>query len=310
MGFEDLFHIVPEIDLKELVEYGRQKNVGIILWAGYGPFQKDIEKACRVYSEMGIKGFKVDFMDSCDQPVVEFHRDTAEIAAKYHMMIDFHGTYKPTGLSRTYPNVINYEGIYGLENLKWNNNTDQVTYDVTLPFIRFFAGSADYTQGAMRNAGKANFRAVWDEGMSQGTRCHQLAEYVIFSSPLNMLCDSPSNYLAETECTEYIASVPEVWDETVALDGKVAEYIAIARRSGDKWYVGVLGNWDRRDMELNLSFLPDGNYDVTVFRDGVNADKAARDYKKESCPLSADRTLKIHLAQGGGYVAIISPAKI
>ena len=309
VGFDDLFHIVPEIDLKELIEYGRQRNVGIILWAGYGPFQKDIEKACKVYSEMGIKGFKVDFMDSCDQPVVEFHRNTAEIAAKYHMLIDFHGTYKPTGLSRTYPNVINYEGIYGLENLKWNNKADQVTYDVTLPFIRFFAGSADYTQGAMRNASKANFRAVWDEGMSQGTRCHQLAEYVIFSSPLNMLCDSPSNYLAETECTEYIASVPEVWDETVALDGKVAEYAAIARRSGDKWYVGVLGNWDRRDLELNLSFLPEGNYEVTEFRDGVNADKAARDYKKTSGPLSADRTLKIHLAQGGGYVAIISSAK-
>ncbi len=307
VGFEDLFHIVPEINLKELIEYGKQKNVGIILWAGYGPFQKDIEKACKVYSEMGVKGFKVDFMDACDQPVVEFHRNTAETAAKYHMLIDFHGTYKPTGLSRTYPNVINYEGIYGLENLKWNNKLDQVTYDVTLPYIRFFAGSADYTQGAMRNANRNNYRAVYDEGMSQGTRCHQLAEYIIFSSPLNMLCDSPSNYLTETECTEFIASVPEVWDETVALDGKVAEYVAIARRSGDKWYVGVLGNWDERDLDLKLSFLKDGDYDVTVFRDGVNADKAARDYKKLSGSLPGDKTLKVHLAPGGGYAAIITP---
>lgn len=306
IGFDDLFHIVPEIDLPGLIEYGRQRNVGIILWAGYGPFQKDIEKACKVYSEMGVKGFKVDFMDSCDQPVVEFHRNTAEIAAKYHLMVDFHGTYKPTGLSRTYPNVINYEGVFGLENLKWNNTADQVTYDVIIPYIRFFAGSADYTQGAMRNASKANFRAVYDEAMSQGTRCHQLAEYVIFSSPLNMLCDNPSNYMAEPECTEYIADVPEVWDETVALDGKVGEYIAIARRSGDKWYVGVLGNWDERDLELKLDFLPEGNYGMTVFRDGVNANKAARDYKKVSCPLPEDRTLKVHLAQGGGYVAIIA----
>lgn len=306
IGFEDLFHVVPEIDLEELIAYGRERNVGIILWAGYGPFQRDVEKACKVYSAMGVKGFKVDFMDSCDQLIVEFHRNAAETAAKYGLLMDFHGTYKPTGLSRTYPNVLNYEGIYGLENMKWSNTADQVTYDVTLPYIRFFAGSADYTQGAMRNANKANYRAVYEEAMSQGTRCHQLAEYVIFSSPLNMLCDSPSNYMAEPECTQFIASVPEVWDETVALDGKVAEFVAIARRSADTWYVGVLGNWDERDVELDLSFLPEGNYNVTTYRDGVNANKVARDYKRVQQKLPADRRLTAHLACGGGYVAVIT----
>ncbi len=305
VGFEDLFHITPGIDLEELVEYGRRKNVGIILWAGYGPFQKDVEKACQVYSRMGIKGFKVDFMDSCDQPVVEFHRDAAAIAAKYNMLLDFHGTYKPTGLSRTYPNVLNYEGVYGLENLKWNNKCDQVTYDVTIPFIRFFAGSADYTQGAMRNATKANFRAVYDEAMSQGTRCHQLAEYVVFSSPLNMLCDSPSNYMSEPECTAFIAEVPEVWDETVSLSGKVGEYAAVARRSGSKWYVGVLGNWDERSLTLDLGFLPAGQWNVTVYKDGVNAGKVARDYRKCTETLSPERKLEVKLASGGGYVAVI-----
>ena len=305
IGFDDLFHVVPEIDLEELIAYGKERNVGIILWAGYGPFQKDIEKACKLYSGMGVKGFKVDFMDSCDQPVVDFHRETAEIAAKYHMLVDFHGTYKPTGLSRTYPNVINYEGIYGLENMKWNANCDQVTYETILPFIRFFAGPADYTQGAMRNANKANFRAVYDEAMSQGTRCHQLAQYVIYHSPLNMLCDCPSNYMAEPECTRYIADVPEVWDETVALDGKVGEYIAMARRSGDKWYVGVLGNWDERTLTLDLGFLGEGDYSLTVFKDGVNANKAARDYKKTEGFVPADRKLEVKLAQGGGFVAII-----
>lgn len=307
VGFEDLFHVVPAIDLEELIAYGRERGVGIILWAGYRPFQKDIEKACKVYSEMGVKGFKVDFMDACDQPTVEFHRQTAEIAAKYGLMIDFHGTYKPTGLSRTFPNVINYEGVFGLENQKWNKNTEQVTYDVTIPFIRLFAGSADYTQGAMRNATKSNFRPVSSEAMSQGTRCHQLAEYVIFPSPLNMLCDSPSNYMAEPECTKFIADVPEVWDETVALDGKVAQYVAIARRSKDTWYVGVLGNWDKRDVELDLSFLPEGDWSVTIFRDGVNANKAARDYKRVEQTLPADRKLKASLASGGGYVAILKP---
>ena len=305
-GFEDLLTITPGINLQELIDYGRQRNVDIILWAGYGPFQKDMEGACRKYSAMGIKGFKVDFMDSCDQPVVEFHHEAARIAAKYHLMLDFHGTYKPTGLSRTCPNVINYEGVFGLENLKWNQKCDQVTYDVIIPYIRFFAGSADYTQGAMRNANKANFRAVGSEAMSQGTRCHQLAEYVVFSSPLNMLCDSPSNYMAEPECTQFIAEVPEVWDETVALDGKVGEYIAIARRKGDKWYVGVLGNWDERTVTLDLGFVGEGNFDITIFKDGVNANKVARDYKKTTEELSATRKIEAKLAQGGGYVAIIT----
>ena len=306
VGFDDLFHVVPEINLEELVAYGKEKNVDIILWAGYGPFSKDIEGACRKYSEMGIKGFKVDFMDSCDQPVVEFHRQAAEIAAKYHLMVDFHGTYKPTGLHRTYPNVINYEGIYGQENMKWNDHCDQVTYDVTLPYIRFFAGPADYTQGAMHNANKDNFRAVWDEAMSQGTRCHQLAMYVVFSSPLNMLCDAPTNYLNEAECTRFIAEVPEIWDETISLDGKVAEYSVIARRSGDTWYVGALGNWDERDLDIKCDFLPEGDYTVTIFQDGVNANKVAKDYKKYTKDLCKCRKLHAHLASGGGYVAIIS----
>ena len=304
VGFDDLFHVVPQINLEELIAYGKERNVGIILWAGYGPFQKDIEKICRHYSEMGIKGFKVDFMDSCDQPVVEFHRNTAEIAARYHLLIDFHGTYKPTGLSRRYPNVLNYEGVYGLENMKWNSSCDQVTYETIIPYIRFFAGSADYTQGAMRNAGKSNSRAVYNEPMSQGTRCRQLAEYVIFSSPLNMLCDSPSNYMAEPECTQYIAEVPEVWDETVAIDGKVGEYIVIARRKGDVWYVGALTDWDARDLEIDLSFLTGGERPMTIFKDGANAHKAARDYRKVTGTLSG-RTLKAHLAPGGGFVAVI-----
>ena len=310
IGFEDLFHVVPQIDLKGLIAYAEERGVGIILWAGYGPFQKDVEKACKIYSEMGVKGFKVDFMDACDQDVVRFHRDAASIAAKYHMLMDFHGTYKPTGLHRTYPNVINYEGVYGLENMKWADEADQVTYDVTIPYIRFFAGPADYTQGAMRNATKGNFRAVHSEAMSQGTRCRQLAQYVIFSSPLNMLCDAPSNYLKEIECTEYIASVPEVWDETVAIDGKVGEYIVLARRKNDTWYVGALTNWDSRDIEINLDFIKSPANSMTIFRDGVNADKVARDYKKVTTEYPKNKVIKAHLAPGGGFVAIIKESQL
>jgi len=303
----DLFKVVPEIDLPRLVEYASERNVGLILWAGYWAFDRDMEKVCEHYSKMGIKGFKIDFMDRDDQVMVDFHRRAAETAARYGMMVDFHGTYKPTGLHRTYPNVVNYEGVHGLEQMKWSDtDVDQVTYDVTVPYIRMMAGPMDYTQGAMRNASRGAYRPVHDEPMSQGTRCRQLAEYVIFDSPLNMLCDSPSNYMKEKECVEFIADVPEVWDETVGLDGKVGEYIAMARRSGSDWYVGAMTDWNAREMILDMGFLPEGSYEVELYRDGINADRAACDYKKEKVNLPADRKLVVRMAPGGGFAAKIS----
>lgn len=305
----DLMQVVPEIDLKELARYAQTKNVGLILWAGYNAFNRDIEGVCKHYSEMGIKGFKVDFMDRDDQLMVDFHHQAAKIAAKYKMLLDFHGTYKPTGLQRTYPNVINFEGVHGLEQLKWSPaSLDQVTYDVTIPFVRMVAGPMDYTQGAMRNATKDNYRPVNTEAMSQGTRCRQLAEYIIFESPLNMLCDNPSNYMREKECADFIASVPTTWDNTVSLDGKIAEYIAIARQKGNDWYVGAMTNWDGRKMELDLSFLGQGSFKGEVFRDGINADRAARDYTKEVIDIPANRKLPISMASGGGYVIRIYKA--
>ena len=305
-GAADLFQVVPEIDLEMLVAYAAERNVGLILWAGYWAFDRDMEKVCEHYSKMGIKGFKIDFMDRDDQYMVDFHRRAAGTAAKYHMMVDFHGTYKPTGLHRTYPNVVNYEGVHGLEQMKWSPaSVDQVTYDVTVPYIRMMAGPMDYTQGAMRNATRSNYRPVNDEPMSQGTRCRQLAEYVIFDSPLNMLCDSPSNYMKETECLEFMAEIPTVWDETRGLSGKVGEYIAMARRSGDTWYVGGLTDWNARELTIDLSFLPEGDHEVVIFRDGANAYRAASDYKKETIKLPADGKLTVHMAPGGGFAAVI-----
>jgi alpha-glucosidase len=306
----DLMQIVPEIDLKSIIDYAKQKNVGIILWAGYNAFNRDIEGVCRHYAEMGVKGFKVDFMDRDDQEMVRFYYRASEIAAKYNMLLDFHGAYKPTGLNRTYPNVINFEGVHGLEQMKWSPpSVDQVTYDVTIPFIRMLAGPLDYTQGAMRNATRSNYRPVNSEPMSQGTRCRQLAQYIIFESPLNMLCDNPSAYRQEKECTAFIASVPTVWDQTNVLQGKVGEYIMTARQKGDSWYVGGLTNWDARTADVDLSFLPAGNYSLEVFRDGVNADRIARDFVHEMDALSADRKLKIQMAPGGGFVVKLTPSK-
>ena len=302
----DLMQVIPGIDLKMLSDYAASKNVGLILWAGYWAFDRDMENVCRYFSGLGIKGFKVDFMDRDDQMMVDFHRRAAETAAKYGMMIDFHGTYKPTGLNRTYPNVINYEGVHGLEQMKWSGpDVDQVTYDVTIPFVRMVAGPMDYTQGAMRNASRDNYRPVNSEAMSQGTRCRQLAEYVVFESPLNMLCDSPSNYMDEPECTGFIAEIPTVWDETKVIDGRIAEYIATARRSGGTWYIGAMTDWNARDLSLDLSFLGEGDYEMTVYRDGINADRAACDYVKETLAVPASRKVTVHLAPGGGYAAKI-----
>ncbi len=302
----DLFQVVPEIDLPMLCKYAQDKGVGLILWVGYWAFEKDMERACREYAAMGVKGFKVDFMDRDDQPMVDFYRRTAEMAAKYHLMIDFHGAFKPSGLQRTWPNVVNFEGVYGLENAKGQKKrvVDLVTYEVTIPFVRLVAGPADYTQGAMRNATKDNFRYVSSEAMSQGTRCRQLAQYVLFNAPLTMLCDSPSNYLREPECLRFIAAVPTVWDQTVALEGRIGEYVALARRKGNTWYVGAMTDWNARELTLDLSFI-EGASTMELFRDGVNAHRAARDFKREVADFPTSGKVTVKMAPGGGWAAII-----
>lgn len=298
----DLMQVVKEIDLKELVDYAAARNVGIILWAGYYAFERDMENVCRYFSEMGVKGFKVDFMDRDDQLMTDFNHRAAAMCAKYHLILDLHGTHKPAGLNRTYPNVLNFEGVHGLEQMKWRPaGFDQITYDVMIPFIRQVAGPMDYTQGAMRNATRENYYPSNSEPMSQGTRCHQLAMYIILESPFNMLCDSPSNYMREPESTSFIAQVPTVWDETVVLDGKMGEYIITARRKGDTWFVGGLNNWDARDVEVDLSFLSSGSHKAVLFKDGVNAHRTARDYKREEVSVSSAQPLKVHLAPGGGF---------
>ncbi|MBO7490862.1 MAG: glycoside hydrolase family 97 protein [Bacteroidales bacterium] len=302
----DLFQVVPEIDLPMLVNYAKSKGVGIVLWAGYAAMDKDMEKVCQHYSQMGVKGFKVDFMDRDDQLVVNFYERMAAMAAKYHLFVDFHGAYKPTGLSRTYPNVLNYEGVFGLEQCKWiGPEVDMVTYETTIPFIRMLAGPMDFTQGAMRNASQGCFSPSWSEPMSQGTRCRQLAEYVIFDAPFAMLCDAPTAYLKEPECTEFIAQVPTVWDETRVLDGEVGKYIVTARRKGTTWYVGAITNWEKRSVTMDLSALGVNGGRVTIFTDGPNAQLKGVDYKKRTLSVRDMSQLTLELAPGGGAVVIV-----
>ena len=299
----DLMQVIPEIDIKHLCNYAKDRGVGIVLWGGYWAVDRDMENVFKHYSELGVKGFKIDFMDRDDQKMVEFYERAAALGAKYHLMCDFHGAYKPCGLSRKYPNVVNYEGVNGLEQMKWSrfSDFDQVTYDTQIPFIRMVAGPMDYTQGAMLNGTKSSYRVSNSDPMSQGTRCHQLAMYVVFEAPFNMLCDSPSNYEQEPECTQFIASIPTVWDQTKALDGKVGEYAVIARRSGDEWYVGGLNNWNQRQVEIDLSFLPEGQYELVNMVDGYRANVIARDFRIVKQSVDSSKKVKVTMAQGGGF---------
>ena len=304
----DLFQVVPEIDLPMLVNYAKERNVGIILWAGYYAFDRDMERVCRHYSEMGVKGFKIDFMDRDDQLVIDFYRRTAETCAKYHLVVDFHGAFKPAGFTRTYPNVLNFEGVFGLEQMKWAPATvDQMRYDCEIPFIRQAAGPMDYTQGAMFNGGRWNYHPCWSEPMSQGTRCHQLALYIVLESPLNMLCDSPTNYEKEPDYTRFVAGIPTVWDETRVLQGEVGEYIVTARRKGDTWYIGGITNCTARDVELDLKDLEIRNekLEIELYTDGTNAHRKGTDYKHQTFN-SHLSPFTFHLAPGGGFVAKIT----
>lgn len=296
-----------KLDLGEVLRYAEEKGVGIILWAGYRAFDRGMEEVCRHYSALGVKGFKVDFMDRDDQLIAEFLYRGAATAAKYGLILDYHGIYKPAGLQRTYPNVVNFEGVHGLEQMKWSEESvDQVTYDVTMPFIRMNAGPVDYTQGAMLNAAKGHFVPRRSEPMSQGTRCRQLAEYVVFHAPLSMLCDSPSNYDREPECTSFICGVPTVWDRTVAIDGRLGEYVVVARRKGDVWYVGGLTGHEGRTVTLDLEFLGDGNFIAEIFRDGANAARYGHDYLREIRSLGTARALEIKMAPAGGFALRIT----
>ncbi|WP_455996793.1 glycoside hydrolase family 97 protein [Phocaeicola barnesiae] len=311
---ENLLDVNPEIDLEALIAYGNQKNVGIILWSSWRNAIKDTDNTFKHYSKLGIKGFKIDFFDRDDQPVIRSMYELAQKAADNHLVLDYHGI-KPGGIQRAYPNILNFEGVKGLENAKWEPIVngqplhDFPRYDVSAPFLRMLAGPMDYTPGAMINATRSAFRAVYDRPMSQGTRVHQMAMYTLFESPLQMLADSPNKYRKEQECTDFIAKVPTVFDETVALDGKVGEYISLARCKDGIWYVGAMTDWTPRQCTIDLSFLSEGEYEAEIFADGINADREATDYRKEIRTVKTNDKLNIEMAPGGGWTARITPKK-
>lgn len=302
----DLMKLSDQINLKEIIDYGHEKGVGVFLWCVHYPLDEKLDEAMNQFEELGVKGLKIDFMNRDDQVMVDYYHRISKAAAEHQLLINFHGAYKPAGLHRKYPNVINREAVRGLEYNKFSKAGTTPELAVTIPFIRMVAGPMDYTPGAMSNAQKDNFGVFFERPMSMGTRAHQLAMFVVYEAPLQMLADVPTAYEAEPEILEFLKEVPTIWDETVALDGKVGDYVVIARKSGNTWYVGGMTDWDARVLEVDFSFLEKGKYKAQIFQDGVNADRIGNDYTKLELTIEGDSTHEFKLAPGGGFVIILT----
>ena len=321
---EDLLIFSDKMDMAGIINYAKQNGVGVILWSSWRNLiqrgHEKMEEIMKYYGDMGVKGFKVDFFDRDDQKAINSVYEVAECAAKHHLLLDLHGM-RPFGVQFAYPNIVNFEGVKGLENSKWEPRAgdgplhDQPRYDVTIPFLRALPGCFDYTPGAMMNAVRSQFFGNNDHPMSQGTRVHQMAMYTIFDAPLQMLADSPTKYMQNQECTDFIAQIPTVYDQVVPLDGKLGEYVVVAKRKGVRWYIAAMNNWQARDLTVDLSLLIKMNETnnkleklngwANIFADGINADREATDYKHTQRQINSDDKLQIHLAPGGGWTAIV-----
>ena len=321
---EDLLVFSDKMDMAGIIDYAKQNGVGVVLWSSWRNLvqrgHEKMEEIMKHYGDMGVKGFKVDFFDRDDQKAINSVYEVAECAAKHHLMLDLHGM-RPFGVQCAYPNIVNFEGVKGLENSKWEPRVgdgplhDQPRYDVTIPYLRALPGAFDYTPGAMVNAVRSQFFGNNDHPMSQGTRVHQMAMYTLFDAPLQMLADSPTKYMQNQECTDFIAQIPTVYDQVVPLDGKLGEYVVVAKRKGARWYIAAMNNWQARDLTVDLSLLMKMNEKTNkleklngranIFADGINADREATDYKHTYQQVTNSDKLQIHLAPGGGWTAIV-----
>ncbi|MEM7373186.1 MAG: glycoside hydrolase family 97 protein [Bacteroidota bacterium] len=325
----EIYESNDELDIPELVKYGKSKNVDIILWVLWKPLNDDPEGLIKLYSGWGAAGIKVDFMQRSDQYVVQSYEVIAEIAARYQFLVDYHGAFKPAGIERVWPNLVSYEGVMGNEQNKWEVSQFDYSktpfpvnpeHNVTIPFIRMAAGPMDFTPGSMTNLNRVDFTslgtpdsevqsnmtAFFSRPMTLGSRAHQVAMYVVFESPVQMMCESPTIYYKEQETVDFITQIPTTWDETVVLEAAVADYIVLARRKGDSWYLGAMTDWTAREFDIELSFLGEGEYDMQVFKDGVNTDRNAMDYKFEQTTVQKESKVHMSLSSGGGYSAIIT----
>jgi alpha-glucosidase len=301
----NILNVSKELNMNEISEYARKKNVGLMAWLLWSTFEKQMDEVFDLLEKWGFKGIKVDFMNRDDQLMVNFYEKVAAEAAKRKMVVDFHGAFKPAGLHRKYPNVLTCEGLIEFEYNGWTSQ-DTPDHRNLLPYIRMFAGPMDYIPGTVNNATKNDFRMSGEYPMGQGTRAHFIALAVILESPMMMLPDSPSDYYREEETTLFLSKIPVVWDEIKVLEAKTGDYTVIARKSGSEWYIGAITDWTPRDFEIKLDFLGDGNYQMEYFEDGKNANLRATDYKRKTETVSKSTTHKISLASGGGWAARIS----
>jgi len=299
----DLMELDPQIDLKEIMEYAHEKEVGVFLWCVHWPLDEKLDEAMQQFEELGVRGLKIDFMDRDDQVMVDYYHRIAKKAAEHKLLVNYHGAYKPAGLHRKYPNVVNRESVRGLEYNKFSQpHGTTPEHAVSIPFIRMATGPMDYTPGAMTNAQKDNFAVFFERPMSQGTRCQQLAMFVIYEAPLQMLADAPTAYNSDRQVLEFVKEVPTIWDETVAIDGKVGDYAVIARKKDDTWYVAGMTDWEARTLEVNFSFLEKRKYKAKIFQDGINADRIGNDYTVLEKTIDRESSQKCKLAPGGGFV--------
>ncbi len=301
----DLTKTNPDIDMPAILAHAKARGVGVWLWLHWTGVERQMDEAFRLYEQWGVVGLKIDFMDRDDQWMVDFYHRVLEKAAAHHLMIDFHGAFKPDGIRRTYPNLMTREGVMGLEYLKWSARTSP-EHNVMLPFTRMLAGPMDYTPGGFRNATRADFEPRGMLPMVLGTRAHELALYVVFESPLMMVSDYPGAYRGEKDF-EFIKAVPATWDETRVLAGEVGEYVVVARRSGRDWYVGAITNWDARSLRVPLDFLGPGQYAADVYADAPDAAASPTHTSIEQQVVQTGGALSLTLAPGGGAAVRLRP---
>lgn len=297
----DPFNGNDNLRLPDLIKYCNAKGVKLVLWLPWLTVEQNFDKLFKTYAEWGIPAVKIDFMDHADQWMVNFYKRVTAEAAKYHIIVDWHGSFTPAGLEQEYPNLVSYEGVLGLEQMGGCRPENTLF----IPFIRNAVGPADFTPGGMNNMQPDKYRAGRPNSGAMGTRAFQMALYVVLESGVQMLADNPTRYYQNDDCTRYIASVPTVWDETRCLSAKAGEYLVVAKRKGQKWFIGAITNGTPRDLTLSLSFLASGNHKLTAFKDGVNADYQAMHYNKIEQSVSSGTSLNIHLAKNGGWAAVI-----
>ncbi len=302
----DITKVTPEIDMPELLRYAKEKNVRIWLWSHWTSVDKYMNEAFPLFEKWGVAGVKIDFMNRDDQEMVRWYRHVVELAAQHHLMIDYHGAFKPDGLRRTYPNLITREGVMGKEYLKWSARTTPV-HNTTLPFTRMLAGPLDYTPGAFGNGNRENFMPRDKEPMGLGTRAHELALYVVLESPLMMVSDYPEHYAGQHDF-EFIKQVPVTWDEVRVLNGRPMENITVARRSGKDWYVASITNWDARSVKVPLDFLGEGKYTAEIYADAPDAGTNATHTTFTKQTVDRSTVLDVKMVSGGGNAIWIHPA--